>query len=66
MDILYRCDQCSHEEWRSAGQEPWLCVVCGYMRWEAVAESESTDAEDRDETTGPDEDPPPTSGGSRA
>ena len=37
MNILYRCDQCTHEEWREAGQEPWLCVVCGYMRWEAIA-----------------------------
>ena len=37
MNILYRCDQCTHEEWREEGQEPWLCVVCGYMRWGAVA-----------------------------
>jgi hypothetical protein len=37
MNILYRCDQCTHEEWRQEGQEPWLCVVCGYMRWEAIA-----------------------------
>jgi uncharacterized Zn finger protein len=37
MNILYRCDQCTHEEWREEGQEPWLCVVCGYMRWEAIA-----------------------------
>ena len=43
MNILYRCDQCTHEEWREAGQEPWLCVVCGYMRWEAIAaEAESS------------------------
>ncbi len=37
MNILYRCDQCTHEEWREEGQEPWLCVVCGYMRWGAIA-----------------------------
>ena len=37
MNILYRCDQCTHEEWREEGQEPWLCVVCGYMRWAVIA-----------------------------
>jgi hypothetical protein len=55
MNILYRCDQCTHEEWREEGQEPWLCVVCGYMRWEAIA----SDAEASVETewvSGPEED----------
>jgi hypothetical protein len=49
MEILYRCDQCSHEEWREAGQEPWLCIVCGYMRWEAVAEAGSSTGEEDSE-----------------
>ena len=37
MNCLFRCDQCSHEEWRPEEQEPWLCLVCGYMRWGVVA-----------------------------
>jgi len=55
MEILYRCDQCSYEEWREAGQEPWLCVVCGYMRWGAVAEAESPPGVDDSEA--PSEEP---------
>lgn len=54
MNILYRCDQCTHEEWREAGQEPWLCVVCGYMRWEAIA-SEVEVAEEAVWVSGADE-----------
>jgi hypothetical protein len=34
--VLFRCDQCAHEEWRERDQEPWLCVVCGWMRWQVV------------------------------
>lgn len=37
MTVLFECDQCAHQEWRPEGQEPWLCVVCGYMRWSVVA-----------------------------
>jgi len=40
MLILFRCDQCSHEEWREADQEPWLCAVCGWMRWSVIATDE--------------------------
>ncbi len=36
MNCLFRCDQCSYEEWRSEEQEPWLCLVCGNMRWGVV------------------------------
>lgn len=41
MESLYRCDQCGHDEWRPTGQEPWLCLVCGGMRWEEVARRET-------------------------
>jgi len=37
MNCLFRCDQCRYEEWRPEEQEPWLCLVCGYMRWGVVA-----------------------------
>lgn len=53
MDALYRCDQCGYEEWRRLGEEPWLCLVCGWMRWELVAtaepeaDGESDSGEDR-------------------
>jgi len=35
--VLFGCDQCAYEEWRDATQEPWLCPVCGGMRWTRVA-----------------------------
>lgn len=38
MNCVFRCDQCGHEEWRAEEQEPWLCAVCGYMRWSVVAD----------------------------
>ena len=38
MNCLFRCHQCSYEEWRPEGQDPWLCVVCGYMMWTVVAD----------------------------
>lgn len=38
MQVLFRCDQCRYEEWWPEEQEPWLCLVCGYMRWGRVAE----------------------------
>jgi len=41
MTVLFRCDQCSYEEWREAHEEPWLCVVCGNMRWGVVAGDDS-------------------------
>ena len=34
--VRFECDQCGYEEWRPEDQEPWLCVVCGYMRWRVV------------------------------
>jgi hypothetical protein len=37
---LFECDQCAHQEWRPESQEPWLCAVCGYMRWSVVAVQE--------------------------
>lgn len=46
MKALYRCDQCSYEEWRRLGEEPWLCVVCGWMRWELVATAAEAGADD--------------------
>lgn len=36
--VLWSCDQCATEEWRGPLDEPWLCVVCGYMRWRPIAE----------------------------
>ena len=36
MSCLFQCDQCGHEEWRSEEQEPWLCIVCDWMRWSEV------------------------------
>lgn len=48
MRALYRCDQCRHEEWRQLGEEPWLCVVCGWMRWELVTTAEEPDSEASD------------------
>ena len=48
VQILWQCDQCSYEEWRWPDQEPWLCVICGWMRWAPIAERrvevEETDA----------------------
>lgn len=38
MNCLFRCHQCSYEEWRPEDREPWLCLVCGYMRWSAIAD----------------------------
>lgn len=60
MKGLYRCDQCSHEEWRALGEEPWLCAVCGWMRWELLATADdpgddsdpSGSGEDRGAATG--------------
>lgn len=59
MAVLYRCHQCSYEEWREADQEIWLCLVCGWMLWSVVAEEDAgaeltmpvpaDDAEDDDE-----------------
>lgn len=43
MTVLFECNQCSHQEWRSEDQEPWLCLVCGNMRWSVVATEESQD-----------------------
>lgn len=34
--VLFCCDQCGYEEWRAADREPWLCAVCGGMRWGVV------------------------------
>lgn len=36
QEVLFECDQCAHQEWRPADQEPWLCAVCGNMRWSVV------------------------------
>jgi hypothetical protein len=41
--VLFRCDQCTYEEWREATQEPWLCPVCGWMRWTAIATDEAAE-----------------------
>ena len=45
MAVLYRCHQCSYEEWREADQEIWLCLVCGWMLWSVVAEETEDDEE---------------------
>lgn len=37
MATLFQCDQCTYEEWRADDDEPYLCPVCGYMRWERIA-----------------------------
>ncbi len=44
--VLFECDQCGNREWRPGDQEPWLCAVCGYMRWSIVAESEADEGSD--------------------
>lgn len=36
MQTWFRCDQCAHEEQRSDAEEPALCPVCGYERWQAL------------------------------
>jgi ribosomal protein L37AE/L43A len=40
MKALFECDQCGNQEWRRRDREPWLCVVCGYMRWAVVTTSD--------------------------
>jgi len=45
MNCLFRCDQCSYEEWRPEEQEPWLCLVCGNMRWGVVGDDEDESIE---------------------
>ena len=35
-EVLFECDQCTNQEWRPAEQEPWLCAVCGCMRWSVI------------------------------
>jgi hypothetical protein len=52
--VLFRCDQCRYEEWREASQEPWLCPVCGGMRWERVTTDEP---EERSSGQAPGDDP---------
>ena len=42
---LFECEQCSNQEWRPVDNEPWLCVVCGYMRWSVVVTSDETGTE---------------------
>jgi len=37
MNALFECDQCAYQEWRHEDQEPWLCAVCGNMRWSVLA-----------------------------
>lgn len=34
--VEFECDRCGHREWRPPEQEPWLCVICGWMRWSIV------------------------------
>lgn len=49
--VLFRCDQCTYEEWRDAAETVSLCPVCGYMRWEAVAtDADEEDGDRRDST----------------
>lgn len=55
--VLFRCDQCTYEEWRDASESVSLCPVCGYLRWEAVAAAEPEPAA---EDAAP---PPPTASG---
>ena len=50
--VLFRCDQCTYEEWREATQEPWLCPVCGWMRWARIATDETEDSADGAATGG--------------
>lgn len=45
---LFECDQCTYREWRPEEQEPWLCVVCGYMRWSVVAVGERDEDGEQD------------------
>jgi len=47
--VLWKCDQCAYHEWRPADREPWLCVICGYERWQAVAEAVAPDEPDEPE-----------------
>jgi len=48
MNCLFQCDQCSYEEWRPEEQEPWLCPVCGNMRWGVVTEDAAGDESEID------------------
>lgn len=50
---LFRCDQCTWEEWRDATESVTLCPVCGYMRWEVVAEAPSAAADESSEEEDP-------------
>ncbi|MFQ5744012.1 MAG: hypothetical protein ACE5HV_10540 [Acidobacteriota bacterium] len=53
MSTLFRCDQCVYEEWRDDDQEPWLCAVCGNMRWERIAVSDDSESpEEEGDTAG--------------
>lgn len=44
--VLFQCDQCAFQEWRPEDEEPWLCLVCGYMRWQVVAVAADPDDEE--------------------
>lgn len=49
MEVLFECDQCAHQEWRDESQEPWLCPVCGNMRWSVAATRPDDGEEGADE-----------------
>lgn len=49
--VLWSCDQCATEEWRGPRDEPWLCVVCGYMRWRPIAEQRAEPGQPADGET---------------
>ena len=57
MAVLFSSDQCGHEEWREADQEPWLCAVCGWMRWSVVATAEPEAVSDSELDAGAADDP---------
>lgn len=52
MQVLFECDQCANQEWRDESQEPWLCPVCGNMRWGVVAREAAADPGEREGSGG--------------
>lgn len=55
MEVLFECDQCTYQEWRPEEQEPWLCPVCGNMRW-GIVSAGAADASQRPQAGSVEED----------
>lgn len=44
---LYQCDSCMYQEYRE--DEPYLCPVCGNMRWTEIVALENNNSETEDD-----------------